>query len=541
MRNFHPGLPRRARWLALLTLGIALPLPYAAAAPAVHTADVVIYGGTSAGLAAAVQATRLGRSVIVVSPDRHLGGLTSGGLGWTDSGNKAAIGGLARSFYKEVGSRYGSTNAAWTFEPHVAEAVFEQWVAEHRLVVHRDAWLDRAGGVVKEGARVRALRTLDGTEYRGRVFLDCTYEGDLLAAAGVSFHVGREANAEFGETLNGIQVARAVSHQFDRPVDPYVTPGDPASGLLYGVRPGPPPGPDGAADQRLQAYNFRVCMSDVPTNRVPFPKPDGYDPKHYELLARLLDAGWRAVWNKFDRIPNGKTDTNNHGPFSTDFIGMNYDYPEADYARRDALRAEHRRYQQGLFWFLANDPRCPADVRERMAKWGLARDEFADNGHWPYQLYVREARRMRSDFVITEGHLRRQRPTPRPVGMGSYNMDSHNVQRYVDAQGHARNEGDIQVNPGGPYPVDYGALVPKRGECDNLLVPVCVSCTHISYGSIRMEPVFMILGQSAATAAALAVAEDLAVQDVDYARLRERLLADGQVLELAAGGKSGKP
>jgi hypothetical protein len=372
---------------------------------------------------------------------------------------------------------------------------------------------------------------LSGKTYRGRIFIDATYEGDLMAGAGVSYHVGREGNDVYGETLNGVQTRNATSHQFEKSVDPYIKPGEPASGLLPRIH-AESPGKEGHGDHRIQAYNFRMCLTKVPENRVPFPKPDNYDPMQYELLARYLDKGWRAIFVKFDPAPNAKTDTNNHGAFSTDNIGMNYDYPQAGYERRQEILKEHEDYQKGLMWFLAYDPRVPADVREKVSLWGLAKDEFTDNGNWPHQIYVREARRMISDFVTTELHLRQIKPTPKPVGMGSYNMDSHNVQRYVDENGHARNEGDIQINPGGPYPISYDALVSKASECTNLLVAVCVSSSHIAYGSIRMEPVFMILGQSAATAAAFAIDENINVQDIDYSKLRARLLADNQVLEL---------
>jgi hypothetical protein len=357
-----------------------------------------------------------------------------------------------------------------------------------------------------------------------------------MAAAGVSYTVGREANRQYNETLNGVQVAKSHSHQFGKKIDPYVVPGDPSSGLLPRVHDGDP-GKDGEADKRLQAYNFRMCLTQHEDNRVPFPKPEGYDPRQYELLARYLQAGSAHVFGKFDPIPNLKTDTNNHGAFSTDNIGMNYDYPDASYERRREIIEEHRRYQQGYLYFLANDAKVPESIRTRYAKWGLAADEFKDNGHWPHQIYVREARRMVSDVVVNENHLTRRIPTPRSVGMGSYNMDSHNTQRFVardaDGKAHVRNEGDVQVNPGGPYPIDYGALIPKKSECENLLVPVCVSCTHIAYGSIRMEPVFMILGQSAASAAVLALEAGQAVQDVDFEKLKARLIADGQVLEYA--------
>ncbi len=536
--------------LTMFTLARLLVAAAPAAEPAA-TADVVVYGGTSAAIMAAVQAKAMGKSVVIVSPDTHLGGLSSGGLGWTDSGKKEVIGGLAREFYRRLKHHYDrpeawvqqrpeqyeqyrrDADAIWVFEPKVAEATFDAWVREQGIPVVRDAWLDRERGVAKEGERIVSITTLDGRTFAGAMFIDATYEGDLMAAAGVSFATGREANATYGETLNGVQTKRAKSHQFTRAISPYVVPDDPSSGLLPRIHDGPP-GEEGQGDHRIQAYNFRMCLTDVPSNRVPFPKPVGYDPLQYELLLRDLQAGSRHVFGKFDPAPNGKTDTNNNGSFSTDNIGMNYDYPEASYERRREIIAEHAAYQQGYFWFLANDPRVPEDVRTRMAGWGLARDEFVDNGHWPHQIYVREARRMVGDFVITEPHLRRQKPTPDPVGMGAYNMDSHNVQRYVardeSGRAYARNEGDIQVSPGGPYPISYRAIVPRVGECENLLVPVAVSASHIAYGSIRMEPVFMILGQSAATAAALAIDARLPVQRVPYEALRERLLADGQVL-----------
>ena len=512
--------------------------------------DLVVYGGTSAGVAAVIQADRMGETVALVCPETHLGGLTSGGLGWTDSGRKEAVGGFAREFYGRVKQHYDNpeawrqqrpedcerydrdADAIWVFEPHVAEKTFEAMLAETKVTVVRDAWLDRANGVEKEGNVIRAITTLDGKRFAGRMFIDATYEGDLMAAAGVSYYVGRESNATYGETIDGVQKERAISHQFEEPVSPYVVPDDPESGLLPRIH-GGDPGEEGAADKRLQAYCFRMCLTKAEDNRVPFPKPDGYDPMQYEILARYLDTGWRKIFRKFDPIPNAKTDTNNHGAFSTDNIGMNYDYPEASYERRKAIIAEHEQYQKGLMWFLAYDPRVPEDVREAMSQWGLAKDEFLDNGHWPHQIYVREARRMVSDFVMTELHLRRTKPTPKPIGMGSYNMDSHNVQRYVDPEGHARNEGDIQISPGGPYPVSYEAIVPREKECANLLVPVCLSASHIAYGSIRMEPVFMILGQSAATAAVIANEDGCTVQAVPYAELREKLLALGQVLQLS--------
>ncbi len=522
--------------------------------------DVVVYGGTSAGVMAAVQAKRLGKTVVLVGPDRHLGGLSSGGLGFTDTGNKSVIGGLAREFYHRIYRHYeqpeawrwqrrdeygnrgqgtpaidGAQRTMWIFEPHVAERVFEDFVREHGIPVQREEWLDRAGGVRKDGARIVSITMLGGKTYRGRMFIDATYEGDLLAAAGVDYHVGREAQSVYGETWNGIQTG-VLHHRhhfgvLKEKISPYVIPDDPASGLLPRISP-EPPGRYGEGDRRVQAYCYRMCLTDHPDNRVPFARPEGYDPGQYELLVRIFEAGWRETFDKFDPIPNRKTDTNNHGPMSTDNIGYNHDYPEASYERRREILREHARYQQGWLYFIANDPRVPPEVRTRMGRWGLARDEFGDNGHWPHQIYVREARRMVGALVMTENELLQRRPTPDSVGMGSYTIDSHNVQRYVTPEGYVQNEGDIGVPTPAPYAIAYGALVPKPGQADNLLVPVCVSSSHIAFGSIRMEPVFMILGQSAATAAALAIDGGTSVQDVAYPQLRERLLKDGQILEL---------
>ena len=517
--------------------------------------DIVVYGGTSAGVAAAVQAKRMGKTVVLVAPETHLGGLSAGGLGWTDTGNKTVIGGLAREFYHRVWLHYqkpeawkwqkrseygnagqgtpaedGEQRTMWIFEPHVAENVFEDFVREHEIPVHRDEWLDRESGVEKDGGRILSITTLSGETYRGRAFIDATYEGDLMAAAGVSYHVGREAASAYGEKWNGVQKdARHHGHFFEPPVDPYVKPGDPSSGLLPRVSSGPP-GENGQGDNRIQAYCFRMCLTRVPENRVAFAKPAGYDAAQYELLLRVLETGWREVFRKFDPIPNGKTDTNNHGPFSTDNIGMNYDYPEAAYARREEIIREHEVYQKGLMYFMANDPRVPEDVRSQMSQWGLATDEFSGNENWPHQIYVRESRRLVGEYVMTEHDCLAERDAPDSVGMGSYAMDSHHVQRYVTEHGTVQNEGDIGVRPKRPYRIAYGSLVPKKAECRNLLVPVCLSSSHIAYGSIRMEPVFMILGQSAATAAVMAIDGDIAVQDVDYQQLRERLLSDKQVL-----------
>lgn len=524
--------------------------------------DVVVYGGTSAGVMAAVQAKAMGRRVVLVAPDKHLGGLSSGGLGWTDTGNKAVIGGLAREFYHRVWKHYeavaawrwqkqeeygnkgqgtpaidGAHRTMWIFEPHAAEQVFEDLVREHAITVVREEWLDRGQGVEMRGTRIASITMLSGKTYRGRMFIDATYEGDLMAAAGVAYHVGREANHIYGEEHNGVQTG-VLHHRhhfgvLSENISPYVVAGDPKSGVLPRVS-AAPEGKFGEGDQRVQAYCFRMCLTDHPENRIPFGKPERYDPQQYELLARVYSAGWTETFGKFDPIPNHKTDTNNHGPFSTDNIGLSYDYPEASYERRREILKEHESYQRGWLYFITTDPRVPKEVQEKMRQFGLPKDEFKDNGGWPHQIYVREARRLVGMFVMTENELRKKKPTPACVGMGSYTIDSHNVQRYITPEGYVQNEGDIGVPTGGPYEIAYGALVPKRGQAGNLLVPVCVSSSHIAFGSIRMEPVFMILGQSAATAAVIALDSNIAVQDVPYAKLRERLLKDGQVLSYTA-------
>ena len=522
----------------------------------IATADIIIYGGTSAAISAAVEAKRSGKSVIVVSPDIHLGGLSSGGLGYTDTGDKSVIGGLAREFYHRVWQHYNTTEAwnwqkkeeygnkgqgtiamdgenrtMWIFEPHVAENVFEDLVAEEQIRVDRDEWLDRKNGVEMKDGNIVSITTLSGKKYSGKMFLDTTYEGALMAAAGVSYHVGREGKEVYGEEWNGVQTGVLHhKHWFASDISPYVVPGDPNSGLLPRVS-GEDPGEKYSGDDKIQAYCFRMCMTNHPENRIPFPKPDDYDPLNYELLARVFETGRKDWFEKFDAVPNHKTDTNNHGPLSSDNIGMNYDYPEGSYERRKEIIEEHVNYQKGLLWFVANDPRVPEDIQTEMQKWGLAKDEFTDNGNWPHQIYVREARRMIGEFVMTENELLKRSPTPKPVGMGSYAMDSHNVQRYVKPDGFVQNEGDIGVSTKGPYSISYETLVPKKEECKNLLVPVCLSSSHIAFGSISMEPVFMILGQSAAAAAVLAIDENAVVQEVDYDKLRGVLLAKGQILE----------
>ena len=533
--------------------------------------DLVVYGSSPAALTAAIAAQKCGKRAVIVSPETRIGGLTTGGLGQTDIGNKQAFGGLALKFYRDVAAAYADeanwkwqkrsdylpdgqcsgtkgAESMWTFEPSVALKILEGWERDEKLEIVRGERLDRSAGKVKvegEGERRRIVSfvTEGGKVFRGRMFVDATYEGDLMAAAGVSYVVGREANATYGETLDGVQHGKAVKHQFEKGVDPYVVKGDPKSGLLPGVEPRDAQEKDGDGDRRVQAYCFRMCLTDVPENRIPFKKPANYDERNYELLFRQLaakpkkafegDLTWKLPWIN-SKMPNRKTDTNNRDGFSTDFVGRNWAWPEASYAERARILNEHLDYQRGLMWTLANHPRVPEKVRAVVSKWGTCKDEFADGlgDGWQGQLYVREARRMVGETVMTEAHCRGRAVAAHPIAMAAYTMDSHNVRRCVGADGFVRNEGDVQVRGGRPYPIDYGAIIPKRGECANLLVPVCLSASHIAFGSIRMEPVFFALGQAAGAAAALSADAGCAVQDLDYAKLGARLLADGQVLDL---------
>lgn len=493
--------------------------------------DICIYGGTAGGVIAAVQAARDGLRAIVIENSNHLGGLTASGLGWTDFGNKATVGGLAREFYRRLGRHYG-VDEQWCFEPSAAEKIFNDWLVETGTPVLRREYL---ADVRLSDGRIEAIQLESGLIVRAKVFIDATYEGDLLARAGVSYTVGREGNARYGETVNGMQIH--AKHQFDYAVDPYRVEGAPGSGLLPGID----AAQDyvlGADDRRIQAYNFRMCLTDRAENRIPFPRPAHYDRSQYELLARYLRGGWNEVFAKFDRIPNGKTDTNNHGAVSTDFVGQNHAWPEASYAEREKIFQAHVNYQQGLQWFLENDPAVPAAIRDAYAQWGLPKDEFVETGGWPHALYIREARRMVSDYVTTEHHCRGTTVAPDPVGLGAYGMDSHNCRRIL-LDGRLWNEGDVQAAGFPPYGISWRSLILRRGECTNLIVPVCVSASHIAYGSIRMEPVFMVLGQSAAIAADLLIKENCATQDLPYAALREQLLRTGQVLHVT--GAAARP
>lgn len=515
--------------------------------------DVVVYGGSSGGIAAAIQCARMGKSVVLIEHSRRLGGLTTGGLGQTDIGNKSAIGGISREFYQNIRRYYDDSSnwrwqrweeyrdggqtrteageeTMWTFEPSAALKVFEDMIAEAGIEVVLGERLNRNGGVTKDGNAIVRISMESGKVLSGKVFIDATYEGDLMAAAGVSYFVGREANSLYGETYNGAQLLDG--HQFPDGVDPYVVAGDPDSGLLWGISDAKLK-EKGSGDKLVQAYNFRICLTDNTDNQVPITRPDDYDSTRYELLVRLFEvqADKRDINDYFiwSLMPNAKTDINNRGGFSTDMINYSHGYAEGTYAEREAIVKAHSAYTRGLLYFYASDPRVPKELQDEVRRWGYPKDEYVDTDNWSPQLYVREARRMVGEYVMTQANCVGEEVVDDPVGLAAYTMDSHNCQRIV-VDGQVKNEGNVEVGGFPPYPISYRAIVPKKAEATNLIVPVCLSASHIAFGSIRMEPVFMVLGQSAAIAASQAIDNDVAVQDVEYAQLKTALEENGQRL-----------
>ena len=545
--------------------------------PVVPSYDMVVYGGTSAGIAAAIQGSRMGKKILLIETGNRIGGLTTGGLGQTDIGNKQAIGGISREFYQRIRKHYdqpenwrwqdpetysaggyrkttGHEDAMWTFEPSAALKVFrEMLAAEKNITVVYNQRLNRRSGVFRTAQTIQQIEMESGERYAGKMFIDATYEGDLMAAAGVRYTVGRESNKQYGESLNGVQankvsltLRRTISynayyHNFIEGVDPYVIKGNPRSGLLPFVS-RDKPGLDGHADKKIQAYCFRMTLTDHPENRIPFVKPAGYKEREYELLFRNYEAAAGPIESMYSYgdplvpwinspMPNRKTDTNNQKGFSTDFIGQNYAYPEASYQEREQIVQRHKHYQQGLMWTLAYHPRIPQKVRDVVSKWGMCKDEYEAGDGWQGQLYIREARRMISDYVMTQKNCEKLEVVDDAVGLAAYGMDSHHIQRYVDANGYVQNEGNVEAGVAGPYPISYRAIVPGKDQLQNLFVPVCLSASHIAFGSIRMEPVFMILGQSAAIAASMAMDKNIPVQQLEYAELKPLLLKYGQRLE----------
>lgn len=492
----------------------------------VEECDLCVYGGTASGVVSAKAAAIKGLKVIVVEPTNQLGGMTTGGLGHTDIGNKSVVKGLALKFYRELGKHYGSLEN-WVFEPSRALAVIDGFAAQKGVDTILLGY--HLQGVRKSGTRIRSIDVTNGDDalrIKAKWFIDASYEGDLMAGSGVSYRIGREDNSEYSETWNGSQFL--TKHQFPDGVDPFVVPGDPASGLLWGISPQRLK-PDGTGDSLVQAYNYRICLTDDPDNIVPIEKPDNYDPSKYELLVRLFEAqkDRRAVNDYFiwSRMPNRKTDINNRGGFSTDMIGMNYGYPDGSWEQRREIIKAHKDYTLGLLYFVAHDERVPAGIREEVSRWGLPKDEYVNNGHWTPQLYVRESRRMVGEYVATQADCENVRIATDGVAYAAYTMDSHNTERIVirkDGRYMVKNEGDAQIHGGLPYPISYRSITPRREECTNLLVPVCLSASHIAYGSIRMEPVFMCLGQASGIAVAVAEEQGLKrIQDLDYRRINE--------------------
>lgn len=503
---------------------------------AAESFDLVVYGGTAGGVMTAVSGAREGLRVALIEPRDHVGGMVTGGLSRTDVGQREVIGGLALELYWRAGRYYEMhryiQEIAWQAEPKVAEQILRRMMEEAGVRVFYRHRLREKIGVVKHGSRLDEIVMENGARFLAKVFADCTYEGDLMAQAGVSYTWGREGTAQYGESLAGVR-DQTPYHQFVVDISPY----DAAGKLLSEISPASP-GKVGSADRKVQAYNFRMILSEDPANQVAFPKPPGYHPQRYELLARLLDAMTKKLGRPpvlrevtlIGPIPSRKADFNNSGAFSTDYIGKNYDYPNASYQRREEIWRDHVDYTKGFFYFLANDPRVPPSLQREVKQWGLAKDEFTDTEHWPHQLYIREARRMVGEFVMTQKDLQTDLTKPDPIGMGSYNSDSHNIQRIVAPDGFVRNEGDMQVAVT-PYQIPYRVMLPKRTEAGNLLVPVCFSASHVAYSSLRMEPQYMIMGQAAGVAAKMAVDAGLAVQDINIAKLAARLKDQGAIFE----------
>ena len=503
----------------------------------VKVVDVCIYGGSSAGVIAAYSAKKLGQTVLLIEPGKNLGGLTSGGLGYTDIGNKYAISGLSLDFYRRLGKHYGNFEQ-WIFEPSVAEKTFQYYINaaqvpvlfQHRLkdVIKRDGYITE---IVVESSEDPSKKT--DRKIQAKMFIDCSYEGDLMAKANVAYTIGRESNEMYHETYNGVQLMEG--HQFPDSISPYKDPADPASGLLWGISNGKL-APQGSGDKKVQAYNFRICLTNNPSNRVDIIRPNDYDSSRYELLLRYInkvDAKDLKAFLKFDIMPNAKTDINNKGPFSTDMIGMNYEYPEAGFKERKEIAKTHEHYAKGLLYFIGHDSRMPQHLREMMLDWGYPKDEYKENDHWSPQMYVRESRRMIGEYVMTQANCVGKEVVDDEVGMAAYTMDSHNTQRLViekNGLSMVKNEGNVEIGGFGPFPIAYRSIIPKANDCKNLLVPVCLSASHIAYGSIRMEPVFMVLAQSAAVAASIAIDKKLPVQKVEAKDIR-KILDDNPLLD----------
>lgn len=521
---------------ALLLFGVAFTAPQSVA-QASESTDLLVYGGTASGVMTAYSAAQEGMRVVLLEPGQHVGGMVTGGLSATDLGHFTIIGGYARDFYMKAAAHYGvhdlTAPANWLSEPHVDEEIFRAMLKEAKVEVYFNERIREHQGVTIKNKRIIALATSDGKEWRAKVFADCTYEGDLMAQSGVRYTWGRESSQEYGETLAGVR-AHTPAHQFTWALSAY----DKRHRLYPEIDPGPLAAP-GSGDRKVQAYNFRLILTNDPANRLPFPRPEGYDRSRFALLEQYLKEFSQhrkrePHLNDFFNpvlIPNHKADFNNNGPISTDYIGHSWKYPDASFAEKASIWNEHLRYVQSLIYFLSHDESVPTALRAEMNEWGLPKDEFLDTDHWPNQLYVREGRRMLGEYVIRQSDLQSDRTKPDSIGMGSYNSDSHNIQRVAMPDGTVQNEGDVQV-PVQPYEIPYRSITPKRSEAYNLLVPVCLSASHVAYSSVRMEPQYMIIGQAAGMAATLAIENRSSVQDVPIAALQQRLRQHGAILHL---------
>jgi hypothetical protein len=512
--------------------------------------DVVVYGDSSGAVVAAIAAKREGLAVVWVNPTGFPGGMSSSGLGATDFlGYRNTFGGIASEFYDDIAKSYG-TKFVRSFEPKVGRRVFEKMIATAGVSVVYNEQLNRTPGqgVVMEGKRIQSITMLSGKRFHGKMFIDATYVGDLMAAAGVTYSVGREPESQYGEDLAGVRrgdtnprvhYTQKDKDHFVKEVDPYLQPGDPSSGLLphihqiEGLQ-------NGQGDKKIQAYNYRVCLTTDPQNRIPLVKPAGYRELDHELLLRNFEAGDMRLPALVEPLAGTgkKVDWNNMHAVGSDYAGANWDYPEASYERRREIEKEHETYIRGFLWTMANNPRVPEELRKKTAAYGLPKDEFIDNGGWPWMIYIREARRMQSDYVMTQLDCEGKRKAVDPIALGSFGMDSHCVQHIVTANGKVQNEGVIWRVPPKPYGISYRSIIPKRGECENLFSPICLSASHVAHGSIRMEPVFMALSQSAALAAGVALDKNVSVQDVPYPVLLEKLEEAKQIVNPAAWKRS---
>ncbi|QIU92675.1 FAD-dependent oxidoreductase [Bacteroides faecium] len=486
--------------------------------------DLIVYGGTSSGIIAAYAASKGGLKVAILEPGKHIGGLTTSGLGHVDIGNPETVGGYAREFLKRVGSHYGKTKIQVDMESSVAENVFQQMLKETGVDVYYHSRLLSRRGVVRQGNKIQNLILEDGREFSARIYIDATYEGDLMAQSGVSYTVGREAIKKYNESSAGIQPYKLVRKYNDTQLKEVKQLSD-AFPLDYVFSDREQVGD---ADHRVQAYVYRLCITTNKENQVPFTKPGGYDPQRYANVLTRINRLKLLTLDKaltLYKLPNQKFDVNH-----MDLVNASWKYAEASYEDRNYIESYHKHYQQGLLYFLSNDEKVPEQLRNDTKRYGYAADEFADNDNWPYMLYVREGRRMIGKYVMRQQDAWDNPHKEDAIAIGSYFMDCHTVQRFITPAGEMLEEGEMKHAPFRPYEISYGAIIPKQKECENLFVSVCMSATHTIYGSLRMEPVFMMTGHAAGAASVLAIRDNLAIQQVDIQQLQKELISQGQIL-----------